>query len=327
MRVVPQRRRRVAVPEALLGAQEIASPDEERGDRMPESMEADARQARLAAERREPVAHRAGGETLLVLCLPGEQPRAEWRGVRHARTPGRLALAPQRRRRLAEREPSNTSGLGGTDLFGGYAALDREDPPLQVRERERRKLAPSRTRVGCETDQQSELLGPVELACRSCRAVKRCLSLPQEALGGVEERPEVVEWHVHPRPRSRWAAHAHERVRLEQGVADCPANRGSQYPEPTRDDRHRRTVIAPPGHRRAGDRGPQRHDPHRRDRVRAQRSCVRACRRPRGGSPVVRRLDPPRHHVTDCEKRCMQCRPALGEVVSKFCAPRLSSNT
>jgi hypothetical protein len=37
----------------------------------------------------------------------------------------------------------------------------------------------------------------------------------------------------------------------------------------------------------------------------------------------VWRLDPPRHHVTDREDRCVQGRPALGEVVGELCAPRL----
>ena len=162
--VVSQRRRRISMPEPMLGAQEIASADKEGGDGVPQAVKGDTGQARLVAQPCEPVAHRARRETLLVICLPGEEPRPERRVVWRSRTPGRHALAPQGRRGGPEREPSNATSLRRANLLGRHAALDGEDSPVEVSKREGRQLTSPRAGVCSEPQQQPELLGTVQLS-------------------------------------------------------------------------------------------------------------------------------------------------------------------
>lgn len=77
MRVVAQRGRRIPVPKALLGPEQLASSDEERRHTVAQAVQRRLGDFGPPGKLRKSVAEGARGQSDVVICPRGEQPRAE----------------------------------------------------------------------------------------------------------------------------------------------------------------------------------------------------------------------------------------------------------
>lgn len=291
------------MPEALLGAQEVAPTHEEGGHAVAQAVQGSAGHVGGDRQIGEAVSEGADGEPAAVGQVGGEDPRPKDAAGRQPALPDRVALCPQLGGGSAEGEAPGAAGLGGSELLGGDPPLDAQDPALLITEAERGELPASSPGVGGQAHDQAELFGLVQPGPPVAAVIDGVASGDHRVDRGLQQAGNIVGGEMEPGARSGGAAHAGQGVHIDETFAVRPAKRRAQHPEPPRHHRHRHPAGGPTGHGAAHDRRREGRHPPLGQRVGPQGLHVGAGTDPRRRAPVVIRADPPFEELPHGENR------------------------
>ena len=160
--VDPQGGGGVAVPEPVLGLQDVPLGNQNCGHRVSEPVQGDVGVAGVGAQFGESVRETGRREPGGVIGAAGKQPRPESLALAAALPPLKDGVPPQGGGGRADGEPADPAGLGGTDDLVGRAPGDGQHVTVQVGELQGGELAPPGAGVRGQSGEQQNLFSAVQ---------------------------------------------------------------------------------------------------------------------------------------------------------------------